>query len=132
MSKERGLTGIEERARGFVGGVQSIKFYYVGTGRACLRFDISCNKPDAEKLKFTIWRHCVVYGEMAEDFKNIRPGDLVAVRGWLELEARRDDYGRPIVEDGQIVKRETLICWEIGKREHEKLQPALMPAAMPV
>lgn len=116
----RGLTGIEETARGFVG--KTVSFGKTLTGKPKLRFDIACGDSDEQLGKYATWRHVFMSGDIALKLKDLKTGDLVKVTGWVETEGIFDDYRKPIVDinTGLPVKVEHLICFKGEKLEHEK------------
>ena len=65
MSKERGLTGIRETARGFVGSKPAPVFDNTRNGRNRVRFIIACGKTNEDLGKFATWRFCVGYDDIA-------------------------------------------------------------------
>lgn len=117
MSK--GLTGIEETARGFVG--KTVRYDKTLQGRPRLRFDIACGEADEPNGKYATWRHCFFYGDHATNLKDIKTGDLVKVSGWVVTEAILNDYSQIIMDkEGFPVKMEKLICFKGEKLEHER------------
>jgi len=118
----KGLTGIEETARGFVG--KTVSYSKTLQGYPKLRFDIACGDEDAETAKqgkYPTWRHCFMSRDLAFSLKDLKTGDLVKVSGWVQTEAIFNDYGQVIIDkDGFPVKMEKLICFKGEKLAHEK------------
>lgn len=107
----KGLTGIREEARGFVGR-RGLKYDETSKGRPRIRFDIACGKSDEENGQYTTWRHCVGYDRVAELLKDIKQGYLVKCQGWVKTEAVLDEYYKPVIDEkGIAVKREYLILF---------------------
>lgn len=104
----KGLTGGKENCDILIG--KKPRFSLTTQGKIKVNFDGAFGINDAENLKFPTWRHCVAYGEKAENLRTAIVGSLVRVYGFIETEGKRDENGKPIIENGQIQKQETLIC----------------------
>lgn len=112
MSESKGLTGINEIARGFVGG--KVKFGTTINGRPKIYFDIACGITDESTGHYPTWRHCVLYDNNALELKGLKPGNLVRVSGWVTTEYMLDEHYKPIVDvnTGLPIKMERLICYK--------------------
>ena len=130
MAKEKGLTGIHEVARGFVGRTPVPKLDTTKNGRSRIRFTIACGQNNESSGKFPTWRYCIAYGQVAEQLSNLKTGMLVKCIGWLSTEAMLDEYYRPITDDkGLPQRKEHLILHEAEIIEYDKkpeLQRALI------
>ena len=133
MVDTKGLTGIREDARGFVGSKPPpIHDTTTKNNRTRIRFNIACGRNQEELGKFTTWRQCVAYSAVADILKALRVGDLVKVSGWVTTECVRDEYYKPVQDsEGRTKQREYLIVYKAEIIEREKtphLQPSLMGA----
>lgn len=120
MVLSEGLTGIKEKATGFVGR-QPLADKTI-SGKSRMRFELACGENKEEFNKFTTWRHCIVYGDKIEPIKNIKKGDLVTVHGWVTTEAVLDEEGKQLLREGRIVTREYLILYS-GEIQDYKQSP---------
>jgi len=128
MIKEKGLTGIREDARGFVGSRPAPKVDSTLNGRSRIAFCIACGKNNEKAGKFPTWRYCVGYDQVAKDLSKLKVGDLVKVNGWMITEWQTDEYYKPVLDDkGKIRTREILVLYKAEIYQREK-QPALQPA----
>jgi hypothetical protein len=120
MADLKGLTGIHEFARGFVGA--KIKYGQTLNGRPRVFFDIACGLTEEAHGKYPTWRHCVVYDVSALALKNLKPGDLVHCNGWVSTEYMLDEYYRPIVDANTDlpIKIEHLICYKAEIKDYVK------------
>lgn len=110
--KEKGLTGISETARGFIG--RSILFDKTQRGRDRVRFDIYCGETKPELNKYPVIRFCVGYdAEIIKLMRDARRGSLVKVWGWLSAEGKKDDNGETEMANGRVQLRETLILYKV-------------------
>lgn len=116
--KEKGLTGIREVARGFVGR-QRLSYDRTSNGKTRLRFDLACGITNPEFNKYSTWRHCVAYGPVADLLRTIKVGDLVRVCGWVSTEAVLNDYMQPLIENGKMVFHESLVLFDGDILEHD-------------
>jgi hypothetical protein len=118
MSK--GLTGIEETARGFVG--KTVSYGKTLSGKPKIRFDIACGDSDEQNGKFSTWRHVYIYGDVAFSLKDLKHGDLVKVTGWVQTEGLFNEFHQAIIDQstGLQVKTEKLICFKGEKVSYEK------------
>lgn len=125
MTEQQGLTGIKEEARGFVGR-RGLKYDETKKGRSRMKFDIASGISDYTNNKYPTWRHCVAYDALADKLKDIKPGDLVKVAGYIVTEAILDEYYKPKKDStGEIITVEYLICKSGMTAEHQKLQKRL-------
>lgn len=115
--ENKGITGISETARGFLGRNPQVD-KTKKDGKTRIRFQIACGHNQPERYKYAIWRYCIAYGDVADGLTDIRKGSLVKVRGWLTCEVVRDDNGFPVIHDGVPEKREYLILYEGVELEH--------------
>lgn len=109
----QGLTGGKEECRLLVG--KKPRFTLTkGTSekppRVRVVFEGAFGINDPDNLKFCCWRRCIAYGQYAEEMKKADVGSLVLVKGWISSEAKKDENGKPIIENGNIVKVETIVC----------------------
>jgi hypothetical protein len=120
MDIQKGLTGINETARGFVGA--KIKLGKTLAGRPRAIFDIACGVTDESLGKYPTWRHCVVYDDYALALSKLKPGNLVHVSGWVTTENMIDEYYKPIIDvnTGLVIKIEKLICYKAEIKEYLK------------
>lgn len=128
---DKGLTGIQETARGFVGSKPAPIFDETRKGRKRVRFIIACGKTNEECGKFPTWRFCVGYDDIAtKHLKGLKVGELVKVWGWLSTEWLTDEYFKPVRDDNEnVIKRDFLILFKAEILPHAKkpeLQPALI------
>lgn len=125
----KGLTGIREVSRGFVGNRPNPVYDTTIRGRPRIRFDIACGKPEENVGKFATWRHCVGYDVIAQKLKSLKVGDLVSCQGWVSTEWMKDEYQKPILDDeGRYRTKEYLILFQAEVILREKtpvLQPVL-------
>ena len=127
VMSEKGLTGIREDARGFVGSHPQPKMDYTKQGRARLRFSIACGRSNKQNGKYPTWRFCIAYGEVAESLKELKTGDLIKVSGWVSTEWQIDEYYKPVVDDRGVIQiREFLILYKAEITEYQK-EPELQP-----
>lgn len=130
MVKEKGLTGIHEVARGFVGRTPYPKLETAKNGRPKIKFTIACGVREEESGKYPTWRYCIAYGDIAVKLKELKTGMLIKCIGWVSTQAMLDDYYKPVKDDkGMPVKKEYLILHEAEIKEYEKkpeLQLALI------
>lgn len=130
MAKEKGLSGIHETARGFVGSRPAPKFDSTRQGKSRIRFCIACGQNDEQQGKFPTWRFCVGYGAVVDKLRGLRVGNLVKASGWVSTEWETDEYSNPVQNERGVTRtRETLILYDAEVVEYEKkpeLQPALI------
>lgn len=133
MAKNKGqksLTWIQETACGFVGNRPLPEYGKTTAGKSRVVFIIACNKQDEARNKLTIWRLCVAYGDLAEQIKDVKVGDLVKAQGSLYKEYKLDDYYKPLLDEhNNKIPIETLVLYKAEIRNYEKrqvLQPALI------
>lgn len=126
----KGLTGIREEARGFVGSKPPPIYDSTKNDRPRIRFNIACGQNKEEAGKYTTWRYCIGYDAVAQILKNLQIGDLVKVSGWITTECLKDDYYKPITDsDGRTKTREFLVLFRAEITEYRKqheLQPPLL------
>lgn len=125
MANEKGLTGIREFARGFVGSKPAPVFDQTKAGRKRVKFIIACGMTNENMGKFPTWRFCVGYDDIATKYlAGLKVGDLVHVHGWLSTEWLTDEYYKPVRDEREnIVKREYLIVFKAEIKQHEKSKP---------
>jgi len=130
MVKEKGLTGIREDARGFVGSRPPPEYDRTKKGRPRIKFCIACGKTDEESGKYPTWRFCIGYERIAEILKGVKVGNLVRVSGWVATEALLDEYYKPVLDEfDRPQKREVLIVYKAEIMQYDKkpeLQPSLI------
>jgi len=132
MTEEKGLTGIREDARGFVGSYPQPKVDYTKSNRARIKFSIACGRSDKGNGKYPTWRFCVAYSEIAESLRTLRVGNLVRVSGWVSTEWQIDEYYKPVVDErGVIQTKEFLIVYKAEVVEYQK-EPELQPELLRV
>lgn len=123
----KGLTGIKEQAVGLIG--RKPKFDKTLDGKPRVYFELGIGIEDSENLKYCTWRHCIAYGDNSLKLENADIGTRVAVWGWVTTEAVRDEYGKPVIENEKVVKREYLIAFKYDKAvqilDYQKLQEEL-------
>lgn len=102
-----GLTGIREKAIGFVGRAPLRDT--TRKGRQRIRFDIYCGESKPELNKYSTLRHCVAYGDAAGKLINLKKGERVHVNGWIQTENPEFSFDLPLIESPEL--RETLICF---------------------
>ena len=126
--KEKGLTGIREDARGFVGNRPLPVLDRTMNGRSRIAFIMACGKNDERSGKFPIWRYCVGYDKISDNLANLKVGDLVKVSGWLTKEYQLDEYYKPVLDiNGNKQYREVMVLYKAEIHAYEK-KPALQPA----
>lgn len=108
MIEHKGLTGIDENIRGFVGGKEIVRDKTLG-GRSRIFFDLCAGVEKLQDGKFPTWRHIIVYGQAADDLKDIIKGCYVEVVGFVQTVAMRDKAGLIISADGILLKEEHVI-----------------------
>jgi len=107
MSEIKGLTGITEKIRGYVGGKTIVRRRAVSSGRSTIFFDLYCG---IEKNgAFPTIRHCIVYGQAADNLKDITKGFYVEVAGFIQTVGLRNKAGVLIMSDGVVLREERLI-----------------------
>lgn len=128
--KEKGLTGIREDARGFVGSRPLPLKDKTTKGRARIKFIIACGKNDENTGKLPTWRFCVGYDKVTDDLDKVKVGDLVKVSGWLTTEFLLDEYYKPVYDNWDHHRtRECLVLYKAEIVDYQKkpeVQPALM------
>jgi hypothetical protein len=102
------LSGIFENIQGNVGS-KAIVRDKTKKGRSRIFFDLAVGVPDEKRGVFSTWRHCIVYGDGADNLKNIVKGSYVEVSGFVQTVAMRDKTGEFLVLDGIVQKEEHLI-----------------------
>lgn len=125
------LSGITEKAKGFVGSRPRPIFDQTQNKRARVVFSLGCGVPDQNHGKYPTWRRCVGYGEIADSLFGVKVGDFVHASGWLQTEALRDQSNM-IQKDinGYPITRDTLILENAYIEKYarkEKVQPELIP-----
>lgn len=130
MTKEKGLTGIREDARGFVGSRPAPEYDRTKNGRPRIKFCIACGKTNEDDGKYPTWRYCIGYDKVAEILKDIKVGNLVKVSGWVSTESQVDEYYKPVLDEfDRPKKREVLILYKAEVAQYDKkpeLQPSLI------
>jgi hypothetical protein len=118
-----GLTGCNEKVKGFLGRKPVIKNNRAGGITAY--FDISFGLNDPASDKFGTWRHCIAYNQNVDLIKNCKPGSYLQLTGWIVTNSVYNEAGVKQIADGKPVTREYLIinAVVILKRENKK-QPA--------
>lgn len=107
--------------RGFV-GTRGLKFDKTKDGRPRMRFDLCAGDTDKAKNKYPVWRHIVLYGELAQRFSKVRPGKLISVEGWLIPHVKMDSARRPIFVDGQPLLEYSIIARSADFLERDSVQ----------
>lgn len=102
-------TGIFESIQGHVGSKPVIRDKTASTGRSRIFFDLAVGVADEKRGVYSTWRHCIVYGEGADNLKNIGKGSYVEVSGFVQTVAMRDKTGQFLMENDVILKEEHLI-----------------------
>ena len=121
MAEQKGLTELIEVGRGFVGNSPLPSFDKTTKGRQRVKFCAAFGKRDKEKRKYPKWRYCVGYDKIVDNLRELKSGDYVKVKGWLEVEEQTDEFYRPVIgEDGVAKTREVLILISAKKLMHEK------------
>lgn len=126
------LTYANEELKGFVGR-RNLKFDYTDKdNKPRLTFDLGIKQEDLSRNIAPVWRHCIVYGDLAEEFKRIRPGFLLVVTGWLAANYILDAAKNRVEFEGEPVSREKLIVESIAVcRLTDDRQLAFRPVAVP-
>ena len=109
MAAKQGLTGLQENGRGYL-GYNPIKDT-TKRGRQRIRFQAACGERKPEFNKYPTWRYCVGYDEVVEVLERAVKGSYVKFSGWLATEAVLDDKNQPVMVDGQVQLRETLVLY---------------------
>jgi len=122
---DKGLTGIREEARGFVG--RKPLFDFTKKGRARIRFDIYCGENNIEAGEYSTLRHCVAYGEQAENLKLLDKGSLVKCVGWITSEHLRDENNNIVIYNGTSKIIERLILYKGEVQSYEKSDGTQLP-----
>lgn len=115
------LTGIFENCHLFVGPRQIVRGI-AKNGKSRIFFDAAAGIPDESKWVYATWRHCIAYGEQADNLKNIAKGSYIEVSGFIQTVAMRDNSGEIVEHDDMVVKEEHLICVKtrhIPKEEYQ-------------
>jgi hypothetical protein len=120
MPGMRGITEGTENCRLLIG--KKPRFDLTTQGKIRVKFDGAFGINEPENLKYATWRHCIAYGDKAENLRTAIVGSLVRVYGFIETEGKRDEFGKLIIENGQIVKVETLICLNTELLQKDKVK----------
>ena len=128
MDNERGLTGIEENGRGFVGRY-NIKFSKTANSRDRMRFDLAFGDTDLPSLTVPTWRKCIAYDDIAVNLRDLKPGDHIRFQGYVKTEVQRDGKQKPVFDQKKPVTIEYLIITRAEILVYEHVQPRL---AVPV
>lgn len=132
MTKEKGLTGIIENVRGFVGNRPMPLFDITTKGKSRIKFIMACTQEDERHNRLTLWRYCVGYDKTAEKIKDIKPGDRVRAMGSLIREYALDEYYKPQLDsNGNRIIREVLLLYKAELADYEK-KPEIQPALITV
>lgn len=125
---EKGLTGIREDIRGFVGSKPAPKRDQTIKGRPRIKFCLASGKTDENAGKFPVWRFCIGYDKVYDDLKGLHVGSLVKASGWLVREWVVDEYYKPVINSntGNYETREYLMLYKAEICDHQK-KPALQP-----
>jgi hypothetical protein len=119
MSENTGLTRGIENIKAFLGACPNMG--KTAEGRETAVFDVSwgIHAPDAGK--FGTWRHCIAYGDKAVIMRNCRPGQYLALTGWITTNPVYDENHK-ITRDikNQPITREYLIVSTVVLLEREK------------
>jgi hypothetical protein len=102
-----GLTGCNEKIKGFIGRKPVIK--KTKDGGLSAYFDISFGLNEPASDKFGTWRHCIAYHQNAETVKDCKPGSYLQLTGWITTNPLYDEHGKKQLENGKPVTREYLI-----------------------
>ena len=108
MTENKGLTGIEENIRGFVGAKAIIRDKTLG-GRSRIFFDLCSGIENLRAGVYPTWRHVICYGQAADNLAKITKGCYVEVIGFVQTSVMKDGAGNIIVENGIPLKEERLI-----------------------
>jgi single-stranded DNA-binding protein len=115
-----GLTGCNEKIKGFIGRKPVLKKTQ-GGGLAAY-FDISWGLNDPTSDKFGTWRHCIAYNQNAEYIKDCKPGSYLLVMGWITTNPVYDEAGVKQIVDGKPVTKEYLVVNSMMVIPREKLK----------
>lgn len=130
MTSEKGLTGIREDARGFVGNRPAPKYDTTRVGRSRIKFCIACGQSNESVGKYPTWRFCVAYAGIADYLKDLRVGNLVKVSGWVSTEILKDELNQPVLNEKDRTKtKEHLIVYKaeiVDYKRQPELQPTLI------
>jgi hypothetical protein len=113
-----GLTGCNEKIKGFIGRKPVTK--KTQDGGLAAYFDISFGLNDPSSNKFGTWRHCIAYHQNAEKIKDCKPGEYLALSGWITTNPVYDEAGNKQIVDGKPVTREYLIVSSVTIVQREK------------
>ena len=102
------LTGIFENIQGHVGAKAIVRDRTL-KGRSRIFFDLAVGVANERQGVFSTWRHCIVYGDGADNLKDIVKGSYVEVSGFIQTVAMRDKTGEFLTIDGIVQKEEHLI-----------------------
>ena len=122
MTDYNGLTGAEENIKGHVGINPCMR--KTGDGKPVFLFDISWGVNDISKRRFNTWRHCLAYGNYAEQLKDVKKGDYIKVNGWITSNPVYDNDGELVYVNSKPVTKEYLIITSVLLLEKEK-KPAV-------
>lgn len=124
-----GLSEVKEYLRGFVGSVPPPIYDTAKNGRRRIKFELGCGESDEGKNRFTIWRHCFCYDDLAESLSNIKIGDWLKLYGLLTCEALRDENYQVVIDSNEyITKKEYFYVFTaeiLERKKAEELQPVL-------
>lgn len=116
-----GLTGCNEKIKGFIGRKPAVK--KTTNGGLSAHFDISFGMNDPSSDKFGTWRHCIAYNQNAELIKDCKPGTYLLVMGWITTNPVYDENGMKQFCDGKPVTREYLVVNSMMVIPRSKVNP---------
>lgn len=120
--KKQALTGVKEEMTGFV-GKWALSNLPCTNGRHRIRFDFCAGNDDIQNLKLATWRKCYGYDRIADELKDLRPGDYLRVTGVIRTEVVRDINGKPVfLFDGRPARQDVLLINSYAFLNHDKTQ----------
>lgn len=130
-SENQPLTGGTENLRGFVGR-RNLKYSLTfKKERPKLTFDLCILKEDVSRNIAPIWRHCVCYDGIAESLKDIRPGALLKVSGWLTASYMlNNEHKRVMFNDAPVTIETLIVTYSEIERVSEDRQMAFRPVPL--